>query len=77
MDDEYVNPHAAELSRERFALLQSTKAVFAEKINASLPYEDNGALVSEYCRVMRVMDEVLLEEAKYLVALEEAPRKRV
>lgn len=70
------NPHAIELSRERFALLQTQKSEFIEKLNPSLPYEENEELASAYWDVVVVMNGVLLQEARYLVALEESIQKR-
>ena len=69
------NPRAMELSRKRFALLQTQKSEFIERLNSSLPYEENEELVSAYWDVVDVMDKVLLQEARYLVALEEALQK--
>lgn len=70
------NPHAIELSRERFALLQTQKSEFIEKLNPSLPYEGNEGLARAYWDVVGVMNRVLVQEARYLVALEESIQKR-
>lgn len=64
------NPHAIELSRERFALLQTQKSELIEKLNPSLPYEENEELASAYWDVVKIMDLVLLQEAHYLATLE-------
>lgn len=65
-----LNPRASELSRKRFALLQTQKSEFIEKLNSSLPYEENEELASAYWDVVKIMDLVLLQEAHYLVTLE-------
>lgn len=69
------NPRAMELSRKRFALLQTQKSEFIERLNSSLPYEENEELVSAYWDVVEVMNRVLVQEARYLVALEEPIQK--
>ncbi len=65
-----LNPRASELSRKRFALLQTQKSEFIEKLNPSLPYEGNEELARAYWDVVVVMNKVLSQEANYLVALE-------
>lgn len=65
-----LNPHASELSRKRFALLQTQKSEFIEKLNSSLPYEGNKGLARAYWDVVGVMNRVLVQEARYLVVLE-------
>lgn len=76
MADKKLNPRAIELSRKRFALLQMQKSEFIEKLNSSLPYEENKELASAYWDVVVVMNKVLVQEARYLVALEESIQKR-
>lgn len=71
-----LNPRASELSRKRFALLQTQKSEFIEKLNSSLPYEENEELASAYWDVVEVMNRILVQEARYLVALEESIQKR-
>lgn len=71
-----LNPRASELSRKRFALLQAQKSEFIEKLNSSLPYEGNEELARAYWDVVGVMNRVLVQEARYLVALEESIQKR-
>ncbi len=66
------NPHAIELSRKRFALLQTQKSEFIERLNPSLPYKENEELALAYWDVIGAMNKLLLQEAKYLVALEES-----
>lgn len=70
MTENKRNPHAIELSRKRFALLQTQKSEFIEKLNPSLPYEENEELASAYWDVVEVMNTVLFLEANYLVFLE-------
>lgn len=65
-----LNPRASELSRKRFALLQTQKSEFIERLNSSLPYEENEELASAYWDVVKIMDLVLLQEAHYLTTLE-------
>lgn len=76
MTENKRNPRASELSRKRFALLQTQKSEFIEKLNSSLPYEENEELATAYWDVVEVMNRVLVQEARYLVALEESIQKR-
>lgn len=70
MTEMNLNRRAMELSRKRFALLQTQKSEFIEKLNSSLPYEENEELASAYWDVVKIMDLVLLQEAHYLATLE-------
>lgn len=66
------NPCVNELSRKRLAILQTQKSEFIERLNPSLPYKENEELALAYWDVIGAMNKLLLQEAKYLVALEES-----